>query len=171
MNDDLTCNLKDNAHAVDENAALVNVLPIDPAEPEAIQLLEELSDTLATITGSNGKASFDLDDVRGPQARFVIARDCNGNAIGCGAFRPLLSGVAEIKRMYARPGYFGTGSAILRWLESEAVALGYHALWLETRAINERAVTFYMARGYTRIENFGKYTGNPLAVCFEKRLR
>jgi GNAT superfamily N-acetyltransferase len=152
------------------NSQALHVGSIDPAQPEALQLLDELSNTLAKITGSSGKASFDPDDVRGPQARFVVARNGAGVAIGCGAFRPLQEGIAEIKRMYARPGNPGTGSAILAHLEVEAKLLGYRALWLETRLVNQRAVGFYESRGYTRIENFGKYVGNTLAACFEKRL-
>jgi GNAT superfamily N-acetyltransferase len=142
----------------------------DPAGHEALLLMEELSTALEAITGDGGKASFDVEDVRGPMARFVVARDAGGAALGCGAFRPLEPGVAEIKRMYARHGTSGVGSAVLRFLEAEAAALGYQALWLETRLVNRRAVDFYSARGYTRIANYGKYIGNPLAVCFEKTL-
>jgi GNAT superfamily N-acetyltransferase len=142
----------------------------DPAGHVAILLMEELSTALEAITGDGGKASFDVEDVRGPMARFVVARDAGGAALGCGAFRPLEPGVAEIKRMYARHGTSGVGSAVLRFLEAEAAALGYQALWLETRLVNRRAVDFYSARGYTRIANYGKYIGNPLAVCFEKTL-
>ncbi|MFS2065675.1 GNAT family N-acetyltransferase [Duganella sp. CT11-72] len=142
----------------------------DPAGHVAILLMEELSTALEAITGDGGKASFDVEDVRGPMARFVVARDAGGAALGCGAFRPLQPGVAEIKRMYARHGTSGVGSAVLRFLEAEAAALGYQALWLETRLVNRRAVDFYSARGYTRIANYGKYIGNPLAVCFEKTL-
>ena len=142
----------------------------DPAAHESILLMEELSTALEAITGDGGKDSFDAEDVRGPMARFVIARDASGAALGCGAFRPLEPGVAEIKRMYARHGTSGVGSAVLRFLEAEAAALGYQALWLETRLVNRRAVDFYSARGYKRIANYGKYIGNPLAVCFEKNL-
>ena len=132
--------------------------------------MEELSTALEAITGDSGKASFDVDDVRGPLACFVVARDTHGAALGCGAFRPLQPGVAEIKRMYARHGSVGVGSAVLRFLEEQAGKLGYQALWLETRLVNRRAVDFYAARGYARIANYGKYIGNPLAVCFEKLL-
>jgi GNAT superfamily N-acetyltransferase len=142
----------------------------DPAAHESIQLMEELSTALEAITGDGGKASFNVEDVRGPMARFIVARDGGGLALGCGAFRPLEPGVAEIKRMYARHGTSGVGSAVLRFLEAEAAALGYQALWLETRLVNRRAVDFYAARGYVRIANYGKYIGNPLAVCFEKIL-
>jgi GNAT superfamily N-acetyltransferase len=142
----------------------------DPSAPDSLRLMDELSTTLEAITGDSGKASFDADDVRGPSACFVVARDGNGTAVGCGAFRPLQPGVAEIKRMYARHGTTGVGSVVLRFLEDEAAALGYQAIWLETRLVNRRAVDFYEARGYARIANYGKYIGNPLAVCFEKQL-
>ena len=143
----------------------------DPESADAAVLLEELSSALATITGSSGKASFDANDVRGEQARFVVARDAQGNAVGCGGFRPLEAGIAEIKRMYSRRSVPGVGTAVLRFLESEARDLNYAALRLESRVINTRAVAFYERLGYTRIPNFGKYAGRPEAACFEKKLR
>lgn len=142
----------------------------DPASPAASALIDGLSATLASITGDSGKSSFDPDDVRGQMAHFVIARTQQGTAVGCGASRPLLSGVAEIKRMYAAPGTKGVGQAMLAHLEQEAAALGYGQLWLETRLVNERAVAFYEKHGYQRILNFGKYAGNTAAVCLAKSL-
>lgn len=142
----------------------------DPATADAQALIDELSDTLARITGDSGRASFDPGEVRGEKALFVVARDLDGRAVGCGAFRPLQGGIAELKRMYARPDTAGVGSAVLAYMEVEARRIGYSALWLETRLVNRRAVTFYERHGYTRIENFGKYVGNPKAVCLEKRL-
>lgn len=143
----------------------------DPTTPDATDLIDALSETLASITGDSGKSSFDPDDVRGPIARFVIARTVEGHAVGCGAFRPLQPGVAEVKRMYAKPGTKGVGLAVLSHLEREAASLGYEQLWLETRLINERAVAFYEKHGYKRISNFGKYIGNSAAVCFAKSIR
>ena len=149
---------------------MIRIVIEDPACSDSRLLMEELSEILARLTGDTGKASFDPEDVRLPRARFVIARGGNGEPLGCGAFRPLQEDVAEIKRMYARPGTIGVGSAILAFLESEARAFGYNALWLETRLVNERAIRFYEGKGYRRISNFGKYDGNPKAVCFERRL-
>lgn len=142
----------------------------DPGAADSVALMAELSTALEAITGDGGTASFDAEDVRGPMACFVVARGDGGAALGCGALRPLEPGVAEIKRMYARHGTSGVGSAVLRFLEAEAATLGYQAVWLETRLVNRRAVDFYEARGYRRIANYGKYIGNPLAVCFEKQL-
>lgn len=150
---------------------MITVALEDPGTPDAAILLDELSNTLKTITGSSGGASFDPSDVRLERARFAVARDRDGNAIGCGAFRPLENDIAEIKRMYSRGSIQGIGSTVLLFLEKEAVGLGYAALRLETRRVNERAVSFYERAGYQRIPNFGKYVGRAEAVCFEKRLK
>jgi hypothetical protein len=89
----------------------IHVSAEDPVAQDAILLMTELSTALEAITGDGGTSSFNTDDVRGPMARFVVARDGNGVALGCGAFRPIEPGVAEIKRMYARHGTSGVGSA------------------------------------------------------------
>ncbi|MES3024919.1 MAG: GNAT family N-acetyltransferase [Pseudomonadota bacterium] len=142
----------------------------DPAAPDAVALLDALSEALAAISGDSGRASFDADDVRGARACFVVARGHGGRALGCGALRPLQDDIAEIKRMYAAPGSAGVGSALLDWLEAEAASLGYGAVWLETRLVNARALRFYQSRGYARIANYGKYAGRADAVCLGKRL-
>ncbi len=146
------------------------VAAADPGLPEAEALLNELSERLAAITGSSGRSSFDADDVRVPSALFVLARDTDGKAVGCGAFRPMdqEAGVAEVKRMYAQVP--GAGLAILTHLEAAAREYGYAKLRLETRLVNQRAVAFYEKHGYARIPNFGKYVGKAEAVCFEKLL-
>ena len=150
----------------------LSITAVDPDDADARLLLDELSGALQAITGDSGRSGFAADDVRGPRSRFVIARDAAGLPLGCGALRPLGGGegVAELKRMYARPGSRGVGAAVLAHLESAARELGCRALWLETRAVNLRAVSFYERQGYRRIENFGRYVGNTAAVCFGKEL-
>lgn len=149
------------------------VAAADPEQAEAVLLLAELDSELQAITGDSSRTHFRADDVRGAGGRFALARDASGQALGCGALRPLgeaADGVAELKRMYARPGTKGVGSALLAWLEAEARCIGYRALRLETRVVNTRAVQFYQAHGYRRIENFGRYADNAAAACFEKLL-
>jgi GNAT superfamily N-acetyltransferase len=141
----------------------------DPGSADADALMDELSATLAHITGDSGKASFDPNDVRAAKARFVVG-DIERQAVGCGAFRPIDENIAEVKRMYSRPGTKGVGPTVLAYSESEARILGYKTLWLETRLVNKHSVRFYERRGYRRIPNFGKYVGNAKTVCFEKRL-
>ena len=127
---------------------MITVAPADPRAPEAARLLDALSDTLARITGSTGRASFDASDMDGESALFVLARDDHGQAVGCGAYRPLEPRIAEIKRMYAVPGTRGVGAAMLAYLEGRAREDGYAEAWLETRLVNERAVRLWQAMGF-----------------------
>lgn len=149
---------------------MLSVRAEDPGTPDATALIDELSAALAAMTGDSGRSSFDADDVKVAGARFVVARDEDGLAVGCGALRPLADGTAELKRMYTRPGNPGAGSALLAFLETEAAALEYRAIWLATRVVNERAVGFYRARGYVTIPNYGKYAGRADSVCLAKQL-
>ena len=142
----------------------------DPGSADALALVGELSETLAALTGSSGQASFDSDDVRVARACFAVARDAQGRPQGCGALRPLEGDVGEIKRMYARPGTHGVGSAVLHFLERRAEDFGYVALRLSTRRVNARAVGFYERRGYRVIAGYGRYAGSDVSVCFEKVL-
>lgn len=75
-----------------------------PFSPEAISLMNDLSECLQELTGVSGNSSFDANDVCNDKAIFVIARDKSGNAIGCGVFRPMNEVTAEVKRMYAKKG-------------------------------------------------------------------
>lgn len=87
--------------------------PSDPTHPDAIVLLAALSETLAALTGSSGRQSFNNDDVRAEGATFLLARNASGTAIGCVACRPLKPGIAEIKRLFALPDNPGAGSQLL----------------------------------------------------------
>ncbi|MGE8510316.1 GNAT family N-acetyltransferase [Paraburkholderia terricola] len=142
----------------------------DPSSTDARILLDELSATLAVLTGDGGQSRFSVRDVAVDTARFVVARSAFGTPLGCGAFRPLREDIAELKRLYARPGADGAGSAILAHLEQEAGRLGYAALWLGTHANNRRAIEFYEKHGFHPIPPFGPYVTRANVCCFEKRL-
>lgn len=148
----------------------ISVQPESPFSTDAAELLAELSAELEALTGSNGMGSFDPADAVGARAVFAVARDGHGRAVGCGALRPFDETTAEVKRVYARKKGAGVGSAVLAFLEVKAAELGYARLVLETRRLNEKAVAFYLAKGYAVIENFGKYKGREEAICLEKRL-
>lgn len=140
----------------------------DPESPETQQLLACLSKTLQQITGSSGTALFDINDVNVEGACFAIGRLASSVPVACGAFRPLLPGVAEIKRMFALLGTKGVGSAVLAFLERKASEFGYGQVWFKTRKVNERAVAFYERHGCRPIPNFGRYVGRAEAICLGK---
>nr|WP_310617437.1 GNAT family N-acetyltransferase [Pantoea cypripedii] len=137
-------------------------------QPDADWLLDRLSTTLGQLTGCSGRASFDPHAMQQPGSCFAMARDAQRRPVGCGAFRPLQPGIAELKRMYALSGGQGIGAAVLQFLEQQARAQGYQAMWLETRKVNQRALAFYARQGYQPIAPFGHYIGNATAQCLGK---
>ena len=145
----------------------LRILPRDPAHPDAQALLAALGEALAHITGNDGAASFQAEDVRGPGAAFLVAyRD--GVPVACGGYRPVAAGVAEVKRVYsAQPG---AGRALLQALEARAAADGYTRLLCETRRVNTRAVAFYQRAGWSECPPYGRYIGRPEAICLTRAL-
>lgn len=147
----------------------ITLAEVDATAAEAQALMNELNTRLAALSGDSGASHFDAAALAG--GAFFVARDAAGHGIGCGAVRPFGAahpGVAELKRMYARDGTRGVGAALLLALEQRAAALGYRALWLETRRINERALAFYRRHGYAEIAPFGHYAGRADAICLGK---
>lgn len=149
----------------------IAVTPENPASKDAVLLMEELSGCLQAITGDSGKNSFSIEDICNDRSLFVIARDASGAAVGCGAFRPINDATTEVKRMYAKGKRQGIGTKVLTYLEAQAEKMGYSTICLETRLVNRQAVSFYLHNGYCQIPNYGRYTNNDKAICFEKHLK
>jgi GNAT superfamily N-acetyltransferase len=149
---------------------MITVEKSDPFSSESHRLIEMLSAELATITGDNGKTNFTVEAMNDDKAVWALAKNACGEAIGCGAIRPLAQNIAELKRMFSDRSVPGVGSALLTFLENSAKQMGYCELRLETRHINRRAVNFYEKNGYVRIKNYGPYIGREEAVCFSKIL-
>lgn len=120
----------------------MKIIETQPNSPDALLMMAELSGRLENITGSDGKSSSNLNDFCAPRSLFAVAYNETGEAIGCGALRPISEDIAEVKRLYARTPEMGIGTEILGYLEVQAQKLGYSSLWLETRLINKRAVSF-----------------------------
>lgn len=58
----------------------------------------------------------------------------------------------------------------MRFLEKNALLLGYRHIWLATRLTNSDAVAFYRRQGYNIIDNYGDYVGREETICLAKRL-
>ncbi|TGE27381.1 GNAT family N-acetyltransferase [Hymenobacter metallicola] len=140
-----------------------------PQAAEAQPLLDALSEQLGTRFGSDGRASFTEWQTGDSRYIFLLAR-LEGEAVGCGAVRPLTDTVGEVKRMFAKYSRQGIGEAVLQQLETEASQAGYTELWLETREANTEACRFYLKNGYQRRPNYGPYIGRDHSACFGKLL-
>jgi GNAT superfamily N-acetyltransferase len=102
----------------------------------------------------------------------LVARDAGGEAVGCGALRPLGDGVAEIKRMYVVPAARGRGLSklVLAGLEVAARDRGWTTLRLETGPRQPEAVALYEGAGYRPIAAFGPYADDADDSLFYERV-
>jgi len=96
-----------------------------------------------------------------PGGRLLIAID-EHQAAGCVALRRIADGVCEMKRLYVRPGFRGTG---LGHTLAEAIILaareiGYQRMRLDTLPGKmDRAIAMYRSLGFKEI---GPYYDNPV---------
>ncbi len=97
---------------------------------------------------------------------------CDGEPCACGGIKPFDDTTVEVKRIFVKPECRkrGLGSMVMKRLEELAIVGGYKRAVLETAADMTAAQALYIKRGFTRMENYPPYEGNPLSVCFEKRL-
>ncbi len=104
--------------------------------------------------------------------RAVVLAYAEGEAVGCGAFKPYGPGAAEIKRMFVRPEYRGRGiaGAVLAELEAWAAEDGFGECILETGLKQPEAIRLYEKSEYVRIPNYGQYAGVENSVCMRKSL-
>jgi len=149
----------------------VQIISTRPDSGDAVRLIRALDDDLRGRYPGIALHGLRPEDVRDPRVAFLVAH-VDGEAIGCGAVRELEPGVGEIKRMFVQPAWRRRGLArqLLAALEAHARKLGYVALRLETALGQPEAIGLYRSAGYVDIPPFGEYVGNPVSVCFEKRL-
>jgi putative acetyltransferase len=78
----------------------------------------------------------------------------------------------ELKRMYVRPRFRGSGFGKLMviHLADYARANGVVLLRLETGIHQREAIGLYERMGFQRIPPFGQYKADPLSLFFEKYL-
>ena len=89
---------------------------------------------------------------------------------GCAGLRDLGDGVCEMKRLYVRPEYQGTGLGwqLVERIVAEAGNAGYRLLRLDTLPVMERAIALYRTLGFREIPRYGD--NPPKAICFELTL-
>ncbi len=105
-----------------------------------------------------------------PDGRLVLARE-DGRAIGCVALRRIGQDVCEMKRLYVRPEYRGTGVGrrLAERIIDEARAAGYRLMKLDTLSSMAAANRLYESLGFVDARPYGDHS-IPGTRCMERSL-
>ena len=149
---------------------MINLVRTDSDNADFRELVVLLDQDLQIRDGDEHSfyAQFNKID----KIRHVLVAYEDGVAVGCGAIKEYVSGVAEIKRMFVRAERRGRGIAqsILVELESWASELNFTECILETGWKQPEAIRLYQKSGYAIIPNYGQYQGVENSVCMRKPL-
>jgi GNAT superfamily N-acetyltransferase len=149
----------------------VNVTVARLDEPVVKGLVDLIQGEYVVRYGGPDDAPIDAAEFAPPEGLFLLAT-IDGEAAGCGGWRALGHGRAEVKRMFTVDRFRnrGVARAVLAELERTAAAAGIGQLVLETGIVQPEAIALYVSAGYGPIDGFGHYAGRPLSRAYGKRL-
>ncbi|MEZ3159815.1 GNAT family N-acetyltransferase [Microbacterium sp. BWT-B31] len=148
---------------------MVQIQATRPDAPDAHALLRDYFALRASIFPGGGYRTVfpDPEAFEAPAGVFVVVRDDDGTAVGCGGIRHLPDGPAgvryEVKHVYLAESTRGRGwgRLLLDDLERRARELGAAELVLDTHHTLEAAGGLYASSGYRSVE---PYNDNPNAT-------
>jgi DNA-binding MarR family transcriptional regulator/N-acetylglutamate synthase-like GNAT family acetyltransferase len=140
-------------------AAGAKIERVDPASREARWCMSQYFAELATRfeNGFDPGSTLPIDDdeMRPPLGAFLMA-SVDGEPVACGAVKRMAPGVGYLKRMWVAGSVrgLGFGRRMLGALESQALALGFTTLRLETNRALAEAIHLYRSSGYVEVAPF-----------------
>ena len=149
----------------------VRLRAVGYADPVAQQLIERVQQEYVARYGGRDAAVVDPAEFSPPLGLFLVA-DVDGVPAGCGAWRSLDDGRAEMKRVYVEPAFRRRGLAqvLVDAVEADAARAGIRLLVLNTGPEQPEALALYAVLGYEPVTPFGIYADEPRAVFLGKHL-
>jgi len=149
---------------------LLELVAVDDAATRgaARDLIAEYLRWIASLAAASYGLSFDIDamvtsDIEDPakfyppSGRFYVIRRQDAD-VGVGCLRRITPSVAEIQRMYVQPHVRGVGAGrlLLQQLLSDARAIGYEAVRLESLKFLSTAHALYKSVGFAEITPYAE---------------
>lgn len=153
----------------DGTRATLRPLPYD--DPLAQYLVEAVQQEYVQRYGGRDAAVVEPAEFSPPQGLFLVA-EVDGVPAGCGAWRAMPTGEAEIKRVYVEPAFrrLGVARLVVAALEGSAAAAGHREVVLNSGKEQPEALALYADLGYAPVAGYGVYACAPGAVFLGKRL-
>ena len=137
------------------------------AEPDELVVVRELIEEYVSSLGIDldfqeiDLELAHLEAVYGPPGGRILLAVADGAAAGCVGLRPLEDDCCELKRLYVRPAFRGTGigRALALAAIDAARALGYGRIRIDTLPQMGAARKLYASLGFREIE---PYRFNPV---------
>jgi GNAT superfamily N-acetyltransferase len=147
------------------------ITPERPDSPDAIALITELEAHLEPLYPRESRHGYSVEKLLAQAVAFFVLR-ANATPAGCGGIQLFGTTYGELKRMYVRPQFRGSGfgKLLLDHLADYARAHGVGLLRLETGIHQTAAIRLYERAGFQRIPPFGTYVEDPLSLYYEKRI-
>jgi GNAT superfamily N-acetyltransferase len=148
----------------------IELVAVDDAATRdaARDLIAEYLRWIAGLAAARYGLSFDIDamvtsDIEDrakfypPSGRFYVVRREDAN-VGVGCLKRITPSVAEIQRMYVQPRVRGVGAGrlLLQQLLSDARAIGYEAVRLESLQFLSAAHALYKSVGFAEITPYAE---------------
>src|SRR3712207_6613833 len=139
--------------------------------PLAQYLIEAVQQEYVRRYGGRDAAVVEPAEFLPPNGLFLVA-EVDGVPAGCGAWRAMPSGAAEIKRVYVEPAFRRRGIAqlVVAALEDSAAAAGRAEMVLNSGQEQPEALALYADLGYRPVPGYGVYACSPRAVFLGRSL-
>jgi len=142
----------------------VAIREAEPGELDEVRRLIEEYVAALGVDLSFQEIENELDDLSaayGPPGGRILVAEAEDAIAGCVALRPLEEGACEMKRLYVRPAFRGTGLGrdLALAVIATASELGYERMRIDTLPQMQAARKLYASLGFREID---PYRFNPV---------